>query len=314
MKDVKVAVLIPCYNEELTVGKVVGDFRAALPDAEIYVFDNNSADRTAAIAKEAGAIVVRESRQGKGNVVRSMFRKIDADAYVMVDGDDTYEALDAPALLKPVMEGSADMVVGDRLSGAYFTENKRMFHNSGNRMVRFLINAMFKSNVKDIMTGYRAFSRAFVKTLPVLSGGFEIETEMTIHALDKRLSVAEIPVGYRDRPEGSVSKLNTVKDGIRVLSTIVSLFRDFKPLSFYGIISFLLFGTGCALFFPILLEFLRTHLVPKFPTLIVCVGLWIMGMLTLVCGILLSSIKKYTEQFSELGILNAYAKSGKSAE
>lgn len=299
----RVAVLIPCYNEEQTIAKVVGDFRAALPEAVIYVFDNNSRDRTADIARQAGSVVIPEPRQGKGNVVRSMFREIDADCYVMVDGDDTYEAQDARELVRPVIEGRADMVIGDRLSGAYFTENKRPFHNSGNRLVRFLINAIFKSDVRDIMTGYRAFSRRFVKTCPVLSSGFEIETEMTIHALDKRLPVAELPVGYRDRPEGSVSKLNTVRDGFRVLSTIVSLFRDFRPLSFFGWIAFALFATGTGLFVPILLEFLATHLVPKFPTLIVCVGLWVMGMLLLICGIILSSIKKYTEQLFEIEIL-----------
>lgn len=305
MKEKTIAVLVPCFNEELTIAKVIGDFKAALPKAVIYVFDNNSSDKTALIAKHAGAIVIPESRQGKGNVVRSMFRKIDADYYVMVDGDDTYEAQDAIALLCPIEEGRADMVIGDRLSGAYFTENKRMFHNSGNKLVRFLINSIFRSHVRDIMTGYRAFSRRFVKTFPVLSGGFEIETEMTIHALDKRLPIDEMPVGYRDRPEGSVSKLNTVRDGFRVLSTIVSLFRDFRPLSFFGCIAFVLFTSGSALFIPILLEFLTTHLVPKFPTLIVCVGLWIMSMLILICGIILSSIKKYTEQFFELAILKS---------
>ncbi len=301
----KIAVLIPCFNEEQTVAKVIFDFKAILPEADIYVFDNNSSDRTAACAKEAGAIVVHEYKQGKGYVVRSMFRSIEADCFVMVDGDDTYDAGTARELIQPILEGRADMVIGDRLSGAYFTENKRPFHNTGNRLVRNLINLIFGSSVRDIMTGYRAFSRRFVKTFPVLSGGFEIETEMTIHALDKRFLTVQIPVLYRDRPEGSVSKLNTFRDGFRVLNTIGSLFRDYKPALFFGLVAILFFCTGTILFIPVFLEYLSTNLVPKFPTLILAVSLWIMALLSLICGIILSSIKKYFSQLFELEIIHS---------
>ena len=228
----KIAILIPCYNESKTIAKVVKDYHRVLPDAEIYVYDNNSSDGTDQIAREAGAIVRYERRQGKGNVIRTMFREIEADCYLMIDGDDTYPAENAPEMVSLVLDQHVDMVIGDRLSSTYFTENKRPFHNSGNMLVRNLVNGLFHGNVTDIMTGYRAFSRTFVKTFPVLSKGFEIETEMTIHALDKNLSLASIPVGYRDRPQGSESKLNTVSDGCRVLKTIVRLFKDYKPLLF----------------------------------------------------------------------------------
>lgn len=236
----KIAILVPCYNESKTIGKVIKDFKDVLPEANIYVYDNNSTDNTAEIAKEAGAIVRHEYRQGKGNVIRSMFRDIKADCYLMVDGDDTYPAEEAVKLVELVLDKGVDMVIGDRLSSTYFIENKRRFHNTGNRLVRFLINFLFHSNVSDMMTGYRAFSPLFAKSFPVLSKGFEIETEMTIHALDKNFLIEEIPVGYRDRPIGSESKLDTVSDGIRVLKTIAALFREYKPFAFFSIIAALL--------------------------------------------------------------------------
>ena len=234
----KIAVLIPCYNESLTIKKVIEDYRQALPEAKIYVYDNNSNDGTDQIAREMGAEVRYEYRQGKGNVIRSMFRDIEAECYLMIDGDDTYPAESARKMTDLVLDKGIDMVIGDRLSSTYFTENKRLFHNSGNKAVRGLINKLFKSDVKDIMTGYRAFSRLFVKSFPVLSKGFEIETEMTIHALDKNFMIEEVAVSYRDRPQGSVSKLNTVSDGVKVLKTIADLFRDYKPLLFFSIISY----------------------------------------------------------------------------
>ena len=233
----KIAILIPCYNEAQTIGKVVADFRAALPEATVYVYDNNSADDTAAIARSAGAVVRHESRQGKGNVIRAMFREINAECYLMVDGDDTYPAEDAHAMCDAVLQNGMDMVIGDRLSSTYFTENKRPFHNSGNVLVRQLVNRFFRGNITDIMTGYRAFSYIFVKSFPVLSKGFEIETEMTIHALDKNFRLCSLPVGYRDRPQGSESKLNTFSDGFKVLMTILRLYKDYKPLPFFGLIT-----------------------------------------------------------------------------
>ena len=240
----KVAVLVPCYNEELTIYKVVTDFRKALPDADIYVYNNNSKDNTVSEAKRAGAIVVNENKQGKGNVVRSMFQDIDADVYVMVDGDDTYSADEVEKLIKPVLEDKADMVIGDRLSSTYYTENKRAFHNFGNNLVRNLVNFLFKSKINDIMTGYRAFSKKFVKSMPVMSDGFQIETEMTVFSLVNHMNVAEVPITYRDRPEGSVSKLNTYKDGIKVLMTLFNLFKDNRPFMFFGIISLVFFIIG----------------------------------------------------------------------
>ena len=240
----KIAVLIPCYNEALTIGKVVADYRAALPEADIYVYDNNSTDGTDKVAREAGAIVRYEYRQGKGNVIRSMFRQIEADCYLMIDGDDTYPAENARQMCDIVLNKGVDMVVGDRLSATYFKENKRPFHNAGNKGVRFLINRFFGSNIKDIMTGYRAFSRDFVKNFPILSKGFEIETEMTIHALDKNFLIEEIPVEYRDRPAGSVSKLNTVSDGIKVIMTIFRLYAEYKPFRFFTLISAVLGALG----------------------------------------------------------------------
>ena len=299
----KIAVLIPCYNESITIKKVVEDYRRVLPEADIYVYDNNSTDQTDRIAAQAGAIVRYEGRQGKGNVIRSMFRQIDADAYLMIDGDDTYPADRAREMVRLVLEEGVDMVIGDRLSSTYFSENKRRFHNMGNRMVRFLINGLFRSDIRDIMTGYRAFSRLFVKNFPVLSRGFEIETEMTIHALDKNFLITEIPVVYRDRPAGSHSKLNTLGDGVRVLKTIVTLFRDYRPLLFFSILSVFLVTMAALLFFPVLIEYFETGLVRRFPTLIVSGVAAIMGMLLWVCGIVLHVMGKMHRQLYEL-ILN----------
>ena len=298
----KIAVLIPCYNEELTIKAVIEDFKNVIPEADIYVYDNNSKDNTAKIAKEAGAIVVPEYRQGKGHVVRSMFRDIEADCYIMVDGDDTYPAKDAYNVAKLILENKADMAIGDRLSSTYFTENKRPFHNTGNKLVRTLINKIFKSEVKDIMTGCRAFNRKFVKSFPVLSNGFEIETEMSIHALDKRFLIAETPIAYRDRPEGSESKLNTFQDGYRVLKTILKLYKDYKPLSFFGIIASILFLLGLTMMIPVLSGYFKTGLVEKFPTLIVSIGLLTSSLVSLACGLMLDTVKKHSDQFYELSL------------
>ncbi|MEG2394684.1 MAG: glycosyltransferase family 2 protein, partial [Ruthenibacterium sp.] len=289
---VEIAVLIPCYNEEKTVGKVVADYRAVLPEATIYIYNNNSTDGTLAIAQRLAAadghVVVRnEYRQGKGNVIRSMFRDITADCYLMIDGDDTYPAEDAPQMVEAVLTGRADMVIGDRLSSTYFTENKRPFHNFGNMLVRGLINGLFGAKVKDIMTGYRAFSRPFVKGFPVLSKGFEIETEMTIHAVDKNFLLVELPVAYRDRPDGSQSKLNTYSDGAKVLKTIVSLFKEYKPMAFFGLAALLLFAVAAVMFIPVLVEYTRTGLVPRFPTLIVSCVLGVCALLSLLVGVIL---------------------------
>ncbi len=295
-----IAVLIPCYNESKTIGKVVEDFRRVLPEAAIYVYDNNSTDGSDEIARDASAIVCYEYRQGKGNVVRSMFRNIDADCYIMVDADDTYCADDARQMADLVLKKGVDMVIGDRLSSTYFKENKRPFHNMGNRMVRGLINRIFHSNVKDIMTGYRAFSRRFVKGFPVLSKGFEIETEMTIHALDKNYLLEEVVTEYRDRPQGSVSKLNTFSDGFRVLKTIAVLFRDYKPLLFFGLLSLLFTVIGIILFIPVFLDFLNTGMVARFPTLIMSGIIFTIGILMLVCGLILDVVEKKHRQLFEL--------------
>ena len=294
-----IAVLIPCYNESKTIQKVVTDYKRALPEATIYVFDNNSTDHTDAIAKEAGAVVRYEPRQGKGNVIRNMFRNIDADCYLMIDGDDTYPAENAREMCDLIL-GGAEMVIGDRLSSTYFEENKRPFHNMGNTLVRWLINKIFHADVKDIMTGYRAFSRSFVKSFPVLSHGFEIETEMTIHALDKNFLIKEVPVQYRDRPEGSFSKLNTYKDGIKVLLTITKLFRDYKPLFFFSIFAGLFFLLSLILFIPVFLEYLSTSLVPRFPTLIAAGFSLIVSILFFFTGITLEVIAKKHKQLFEL--------------
>ena len=266
----KIAVLIPCYNESKTVKKVINDYQAILPEATIYVYDNNSTDDTAAIAEAEGAIVRHEYHQGKGNVIRRMFREIDAEAYIMVDGDDTYPAEFAREMVDKVLERHVDMVVGDRLSSTYFTENKRPFHNFGNSLVRQSINTLFKSDIKDIMTGYRAFSYQFVKSFPVLSKGFEIETEMSIHAVHKNLLVENVIVTYRDRPEGSESKLNTYSDGFKVIKTIIKLYKNYKPFGFFSILAAILMLLSLGFFIPVFGEYLATGLVLKFPTLIVC--------------------------------------------
>lgn len=296
----KIAVLIPCYNESKTIAKVVKNYKEALPEADIYVYDNNSVDETDKIAKEAGAIVRYERRQGKGNVIRSMFHQIDADCYLMIDGDDTYPAENARQMCVEVLSGEADMVIGDRLSSTYFEENKRPFHNIGNVTVRYLINKLFHSNVRDIMTGYRAFSRDFVKMFPVLSKGFEIETEMTIHALDKNMLLKEIPVTYRDRPAGSVSKLNTYSDGMKVIFTIFRLFRDYKPLLFFSCISVVLLAVAAILFVPVFYEYLQTGLVPRYPTLIVSGFIVLLAMLLWSCGLILEVLVKKHRQMFEI--------------
>lgn len=266
----KIAVLIPCYNEGKTIGKVVKDFKKELPEAVVYVYDNNSTDGTDKIAEKAGAIVRYEYQQGKGNVIRRMFAEIDAECYVMVDGDDTYPADNVREMVDKVLIKKADMVVGDRLSSTYFEENKRPFHNFGNTLVRSSINALFKNDIKDIMTGYRAFSYRFVKTFPVLSKGFEIETEMSIHAIDKNMYVENVIIEYRDRPDGSESKLNTYSDGFKVLKTIFRLYRTYRPLKFFGIIAAVLLLLAAAFFIPVFVTYIKTGLVPDFPTLIVC--------------------------------------------
>jgi len=291
MKD-SVAVLIPCYNESKTIEKVVSDFKRVLPHAVIYVYDNNSSDGTAQIAERAGAIVRRERMQGKGNVIRRMFREIDADCYIMADGDDTYPAENAPELVRLVLEEQADMVVGDRLSSTYFTENKRPFHNFGNSIVRGSINHLFKSEIQDIMTGYRAFSYAFVKTYPVLSKGFEIETDMTIHAINRNMLVRNVVIDYRDRPDGSVSKLNTYSDGAKVLLTIVRLFKNYKPFAFFGLLSLLLVLLSIGFMIPVLSEYFSTGFVPRFPTLIVCGITMLAALLLFVSGLILSTLQE----------------------
>ena len=296
----KIAVLIPCYNEAKTIEKVVKDYRKVLPNADIYVYDNNSKDGTDEIAKKAGAIVRYEYRQGKGNVIRTMFREIDADCYLMIDGDDTYPAENAKEMCDLVLDGKADMVIGDRLSSTYFQENKRPFHNFGNKIVRWLINTLFQNNIKDIMTGYRAFSYEFVKGFPVLSKGFEIETEMTIHAVDKNFKLVEIPVTYRDRPEGSVSKLNTYSDGMKVLKMIATLFKEYKPFWFFGLFACLLLFLSFGMGFPVVLEYFKTGLVPRFPTLIVSSIFLVLSIVLWITGIILEVIAKKHKQLYEL--------------
>ena len=302
-KDKKIAVLIPCYNEALTVEKVVKDYKKALPNADIYVYDNNSSDGTDEIARRAGAIVRYEYRQGKGNVIRSMFKDIDADCYLMIDGDDTYPAENAKEMCNYVLEGKADMVIGDRLSSTYFTENKRAFHNFGNKLVRSLINHLFKSNIRDIMTGYRAFSYDFVKTFPVLSKGFEIENEMTIHAVYNNFKLVEIPVNYKDRPEGSVSKLNTYSDGIKVLMTITRLFKEYKPTVFFSLIGTVLLVLSLIFGIPVFNEFFKTGLVPRFPTLIFSLVLLLISILMYITGIILEVVAKKNKQIFELFLI-----------
>ena len=286
----KIAVLIPCYNEAKTVEKVVSDFKRVLPEATVYVYDNNSTDGTAELAARAGAVVRHEYQQGKGNVMRRMFREIDAEAYVLVDGDDTYPAEAAPEMVRAVTQRQADMVVGDRLSSTYYTQNKRPFHNFGNDLVRFCTNHLFGGKIKDIMTGYRAFSFQFVKTYPVLSRGFEIETEMTIHALQRNMQVDNVIIEYRDRPEGSESKLNTYSDGFKVLGTIARLFKNYRPFAFFGILAAVLAVLGIGFMAPVVNEYFRTGLVPRFPTLIVCACVMVAALLLFISGIILSSL------------------------
>lgn len=304
----KIAVLIPCYNEEKTIEKVVLDYKEALPEATIYVYDNNSSDNTVSLAKKAGAIVRHEYQQGKGNVIRRMFREIDAQCYLMIDGDDTYPAEHARELCNKVLEHQADMVVGDRLSSTYFTENQRPFHNLGNMSVRFFINKLFKNNIRDVMTGYRAFSYNFVKTYPVLSKGFEIETEMTIHAVEKNMQVENVIIQYRDRPEGSESKLNTYSDGFKVLRTIFKMYKDNKPFSFFGWIALILALLGIIFFIPVLKDYIETGLVLKFPTLIVCCFILLAALLSFFSGLILETLAKQNRQSFEMNLIQCQNK------
>lgn len=301
----KIAVLIPCYNEAATIEKVVTDMKTALPEAVIYVYDNNSSDATAEIAARAGAIVRREPAQGKGNVIRRMFREVDAQCYLMTDGDDTYPAEFAPQMCQGVLEGQADMVIGDRLSSTYFTENKRPFHNLGNTLVRGAINLMFRTDIKDVMTGYRAFSYQFVKTFPVLSKGFEIETEMTIHAVQKNMHCKNVVIQYRDRPEGSESKLNTYSDGFKVLLTIARLFKNYRPLGFFSLLALVLLLISAVFFAPVLAEYLQTGLVSRFPTLIVCGFVALAAIISFFAGMVLDTIQQKNRQDFEMNLHRA---------
>lgn len=305
-----IAILIPCYNESKTIAKVIADYKAMLPSAQVYVYDNNSTDGTDQIARDAGAIVRYEKRQGKGNVIRTMFRDIEADCYLMIDGDDTYPAENAQEMVSKILDEGYDMVIGDRLSSTYFTENKRPFHNAGNMLVRKLVNSFFRGNVSDIMTGYRAFSKLFVKSFPVLSKGFEIETEMTIHALDKNLSLLSVPVDYRDRPEGSVSKLNTFSDGFKVLKTIARLFKDYRPLLFFGIISAVMFIVAILFLVPVLIEYYKIGLVPRLPSFIAAGVFALLALQSLSCGLILDTLcKKDRQNFEiEMTLLNYLGK------
>ncbi|WP_456273214.1 glycosyltransferase family 2 protein [Bacillus sp. AK031] len=297
----EIAVLIPCYNEEQTVGQVIRDFKKELPDATIYVYDNNSSDRTSEVAQENGAIVKKEKRQGKGNVVRSMFQDIDADYYVMVDGDDTYPAKFVHELLKPVQNKEANLVIGDRLSnGTYFNENKRAFHSFGNNLVKGLINSLYKSDIKDIMTGYRAFDKLFVKSMPVMSPGFEIETEMSLHALDKRFKIIEVPIDYRDRPEGSESKLNTFSDGFKVLNMIFTLFKEYKPFQFFGIFSVIFLLLGLAAGTPVIYEYVTDQFITRVPLAILAVGLVLLAVISFACALILDTIASLNKKQYEL--------------
>ena len=303
--EYRVAVLLPCYNEEKTIGKVVRDFREVLPSADIYVYDNNSTDRTVEEATAAGAIVRHEYTQGKGNVIRRMFREVEADCYLMADGDDTYPAHHAPDMVKEVLEKQADMVIGDRLSSTYFTQNNRPFHNFGNRLVRSLICHLWHTKVKDIMTGYRAFSRSFVKLYPVMSGQFEVETEMTIHALDKNFRLVEIPIDYRDRPEGSNSKLNTFSDGFKVLRTIFTLFKEYRPMRFFGWLAVLLAVVGTILVIPVLMDYFDTGLVMRFPTLFVSLFLFLAALQSFFTGLCLDVMVSKDRKQYELRLINS---------
>lgn len=302
-----VAVLVPCYNEAVTIAKVVDDFHRVLPDATVYVYDNNSTDDTAAIAAEHGAVVRFEGRQGKGNVVRQMFRDIEADYYLMVDGDDTYPAEAAPGLIAPLAADEADMTVGDRLSnGSYGEENDRAFHGFGNNLVRFLIKAIYGYAFEDVMTGYRAFNRVFVKTMPVLSEGFQIETEISIHAVDKRWRIADVPIDYRDRPEGSYSKLSTFGDGARVLRAITSLFKDYRPFAFFGWVALLFLLLGLVAGVPVVVEYLATDYVSKIPSAVLAVALVLCGALSVTAGLILDTVAKSHRKQWEIDVYEAY--------
>lgn len=303
----KISVLLPAYNEEVTIVKVIEDYRRVLPHADIYVYDNNSKDKTNQLAREAGAIVRFEPRQGKGNVVRSMFREIDADYYIMADADDTYPAAEVEALLQPLRDGLADMTIGDRLSnGTYAEENKRGFHGFGNNLVRLLVNKLYKGNYNDIMTGYRGFNRLFVKNFPVLSPGFEIETELSIHALDKRFKLVEVPITYKDRPEGSESKLSTFSDGFKVLRMIFNLFKDYKPLIFFSILTFLFFVLGLIVGIPVISEFARTGMIDKVPSAVLATGFMILSALSFVAGFILDTVVRQHRMQYELKVYSYY--------
>lgn len=304
----KIAVLVPCYNEGKTIEKVVTDFKRVLPEAVIYVYDNNSTDGTAEIAAKAGAVVRHEYYQGKSNVIRRMFQEVDAECYLMVDGDDTYPAESAREMADKVLERNVDMVVGDRLSSTYFEENKRPFHNFGNSIVRWGINTFFKNDIKDIMTGYRAFSYRFVKTFPVLSKGFEIETEMSIHAIDKNMFVENVVIDYRDRPEGSVSKLNTYSDGIKVIGTIVRLFQTYRPLAFFGTVAAILMVLAIGFFIPVWITYADTGMVPNFPTLIVCGFVALASIQSFFAGLILQTMYRKNRQDFEMQLHDCYAR------
>lgn len=307
MNNEKIAILIPCYNESLTIKKVINDFKRELPEADIYVYDNNSTDNTYEIALNEGAIVKKEPRQGKGNVIRQMFFDIEADYYLMVDGDDTYPAENSKELISALREGRADMVIGDRLSnGTYFNENKRAFHDFGNNLVKNSINRLYQADIKDVMTGYRGFNRMFVKSFPVMSSGFQIETEFTIHALDKRFKLVEIPIDYRDRPEGSESKLDTFSDGAKVLLTIMKMFKDYKPLLFFSLFSFIFFLLGLIFGVPVINEFVRTSFITKVPSSILATGLMIFALLLLITGLILDTVVTNAKKEYELNLYRLY--------
>ena len=308
----KIAVLIPCFNEEKTIGKVIRDWKKALPDAQIYVYDNNSNDQTATIAKKENAIVRYERKQGKGHVIRRMFREIDAECYILIDGDDTYSPSKAQEMADLVLNQNVDMVVGDRLSSTYYTENKRRFHNTGNNIVKNFINRIYKCDIKDVMTGCRALSYQFVKTFPVLSEGFEIETEMTIHAVDKNLEIENLVIEYQDRPEGSESKLNTFSDGCKVIRTIFNLFRYYKPFRFFSIISLILFVIALVLFIPIFIEYFETGLVPRVPTLIVSGFMVIAAIQTFFSGLVLDAFAQKNRRDFENSLINLAIRTPKS--
>ncbi|MDT2599285.1 glycosyltransferase family 2 protein [Enterococcus hulanensis] len=307
MNNEKIAILIPCYNESLTIKKVINDFQRELPEADIYVYDNNSTDNTYEIALNEGAIVKKEPRQGKGNVIRQMFFDIEADYYLMVDGDDTYPAENSHELIAALREGSADMVIGDRLSnGTYFNENKRAFHDFGNNLVKNSINRLYQANIKDVMTGYRGFNRMFVKSFPVMSSGFQIETEFTIHALDKRFKLVEIPIDYRDRPEGSESKLDTYSDGLKVLLTILKMFKDYKPLLFFSVFSLIFCVFGLAFGVPVINEFIHTGFITKVPSSILATGLMVFALLLLITGLILDTVVTNAKKEYELHLYRLY--------